>query len=447
MLNYVRSGAHGNAYRGRRDVYEALGYQENLEYRDFWSLYTDDGIAKRVVDSMPTAIWSDGVAVSDREEADDQLTDFERQSKELFERTEFHSIMRRADILASLGRYSVVFVGYDDVSSANELYKPVERVGGQESIIYLMPVSEINAQVYDWEDDTTSERFGKPRTYTLNIRTGDKAGTGTGSLTVHYSRVIHFTRDVLESEVFGLPALGPVFNYFFQLLLLAGGGAEAAWRNMDQGLALNLDPEVYVGPEKEEELDQRVERYLNGLDRVLKLQGITATPLGTDTHSFGPNVQTILDLIAGSLRIPRRILTGSEAGQLASSQDRNNLSDRINEDRRLYANGMVRDPVDHWIEIGALPQPRGGEYQVIWPDMDQLSLVEQAEVAETMANANKANVEANGRAVYRTNEIRAAISGLEPLEGEDIWEGKDWTEPEEEGSEISDSPDTEEREE
>ena len=74
---------------------------------------------------------------------------------------------------------------------------------------------------------------------------------------------------------------------------------------------------------------------------------------------------------------------GSERGELASTQDKENWSDRIDERRRDYAEPMIlRNFIDRNIAVGTLPEPGTDGYEVSWPEIYSPTDQEQAEVAE-----------------------------------------------------------------
>ena len=92
--------------------------------------------------------------------------------------------------------------------------------------------------------------------------------------------------------------------------------------------------------------------------------------------NFSNPADAILTQIAGSKAIPKRILTGSEMGELASSQDRDNWKDQINGRQTGYAGPyIVRPLVDRLIKYGYLPTPKKGprEYEVRCPQIQVLT--------------------------------------------------------------------------
>ena len=108
------------------------------------------------------------------------------------------------------------------------------------------------------------------------------------------------------------------------------------------------------------------------------------------------HVSILLDLIAGTTGIPKRILIGSERGELASTQDETAWNSRVDERRRNYAEPMILRPfIDRLIDLSVLPEPKGG-YVIDWPSIFAPSEETQAKIAETKAKALNAYMLAPG---------------------------------------------------
>jgi hypothetical protein len=91
-----------------------------------------------------------------------------------------------------------------------------------------------------------------------------------------------------------------------------------------------------------------------------------------------------------------RLLTGSERGELASSMDRDNWLDYIDERRQWFAEPMLVKPfIDKMILCGVLPQP-AQTYSITWPEMRNPTQKEMADTGLTRANALKTYATAPG---------------------------------------------------
>lgn len=380
-------------YGGLRNMDAELGYAPKLTIAQYRARYERGGIAERIVEGFPLMTWGDGLDIVETEDPE-EVTKFEAQVREhLVDRLDVIGKLTRADILARLGEYSVVWVGVgipgDD--PATEL----PRLRGPEQIIFLTPVAQDRATIYKKVKEKWDQRFDLPEIYEITI-------SDNSTVRVHWTRIVHIAEGLLESDTHGKPALRAVWNYLDDLQKIVGGGAEAAWKRMDPGAQFDLDPDMVLDAAEELKLSNEIDEYVHGLRRVMKTRGVKANLLSTSVSAFGANAQTVLDLACATTGYPQRWLMGSERGELASSQDRHNLDDRVTQRQAKFATPILRRVIDMLIERGALVRPR--EYSVVWPEEEELSTAEKAELALAMAKAK----------VHTKNEIRDIVWGLEP---------------------------------
>jgi hypothetical protein len=399
----------------KRSLFTAGGYNTKLTTDFYRARYERGGIAERIVEAYPRATWAGGASIV--EDPDPGVeTEFERAVIALFDRLDVWTRLLRADILAGLGRYSVLLIGAD-----GDLDQELPRLNGPDGVISLTPRAEDKATIQDNElvTDSNDPRFGLPEFYRLDL-----GGTNT-SVRTHWTRVLHITEGTLEDDVYGKPRLRAVWNLLDDLDKLVTGGAEAAWIRMQPGMQMDLDPTAQLTSAEQSAIEDQVDDYLHKLRRVIQTRGMKLNLLSSTVAGFGPNVDSVLQLISATTGIPHRILTGSERGELASSQDRNNWNDRGTERRREFAIPLVGQFINRLINYGGLPKPK--EYEAVWPEIDELDETEKAEVAGKLATANKAQFDAGGGIILTANEIRDGVLGLGPLE--EIDEGDEGNEP------------------
>lgn len=114
--------------------------------------------------------------------------------------------------------------------------------------------------------------------------------------------------------------------------------------------------------------------------------------LGTKVSDPTLSVSSTLALISATSRIPQRILLGTEAGQLASEQDRANWAERVGERRNKFAEPQALLPLmSRLASIGAVPKPSSITFE--WPEAFILAPLERAQTsaqkARSAANLNK----------------------------------------------------------
>lgn len=410
---------HGLLYGGKRDIYAAAGYPERLSVADYRSAFERDGIAERLLTIYPNAIWAPGISIFETEDPN-QITKFEDQVESLASRIDLWSRFRRADVLAGLGHYSVLMIGTAD--GLTELELPRGN-GTPDSILYLMPVAEDRAKISSWDVNPASARFGFPEYYALTVghQNGAESSLSTQMPTterpVHWSRIIHFAQGLLDNDVWGIPYLRSVFNRLIDLEKVVSAGGEAAWKRADPGKSFDVDPEaaaafVNSGQWDDEvtALREQVEDFDNNLTRSLVTAGVKPNIFQTPVANFGSNVDSLIGLICTAKGIAQRIFSGSERGELASSQDRSNWADNVTFARDSRS-GIVYQFLSRLIDYNYLIKP--SEQHIFWPVMDEMSEPEKASLLQTLAAANSAQYNSEGVIIYDADEMRDKV-GDEP---------------------------------
>lgn len=429
----------GATFDGDRNLHTALGYKPTLTITDYRYRFNRGGIAKRVVKAYPQAIWGGGADIQEDPDPDIS-TPFEQAFKDLAKKLDLWSKLMKAHVLCNLGKYSIILLQSDSGPLNTPLTSLLEP-----KLFGLALRAEDRAKIEAYVTNESDPRFGLPERYNIEYRK-DAYGTSTTPTSVHYSRVIHVVEESLEDDIFGTPRLEAVWNYLDDLDKIIGGGAEASFIRANPGMHLDLDPEIELDDGAQKNIEEQIDEYLHNLRRVLQTRGVDIKTLSADVNNFNTNALTVLKLIAGTEGIPERILTGSERGELASSQDRNNWNDRIQEGREGFAEPLTRQVVDRLIELGTLPEP-SNEYEIVWPETDELTEDEKAIVTNNLALANKAQSESGEGVILTANEIRDRVWGLEPLEEDEegeieIGDGEDDGEDEDSDEEEADSVET-----
>ena len=396
----------GVTFGGKRDTFAVLGFKKDLKVEDYRQRYERGSVAGRIIDAFPKATWrGNGGEILETEDVE-TTTAFEEQFMDLATRLKVWSIFKRADILAGLGRYSIILIG-----APGDYAKPLERATA-DSIAFLNPVAEDNADIKTWDRDPTSPRFGKPLIYTLKGLTADQKSTARD---VHYTRVLHIADNLLDDEVYGQPRLKRVWNDLDNLDKIVGAGSEAFWLRAHQGFQFNVDKDLKPSPAELEDMRNQVDEFVHGIRRAVRTRGVSIDTLGSDVADFANNAFCCISLISAGTELPQRILMGSERGELASTQDRDNWTERVQDRRDDFAGpSVVRQFVDRMIELGALPEPV--EYEVFWPAVNDLTDEQRLDVAIKYAEINAKA----GEVVVTANEIRDLALDLEPLDPEEL---------------------------
>lgn len=387
------AGQAGQTFDGDRDMYAKLGYKRQLAWTDFDARKARGGIAHRIIEAMPKKTWQNPPVV-DEDLHDEKPTAFDTAWMAMNRRLRALHYFKRADILAGVGRFSVIFIGANDGKAPDQ---PLEKVRRAEDVMYLSVYSEGNTAVAELDIDPRSPRFGLPKIYELQITVAPNTTAGQNvsvvsvveqKIKVHHTRIIHVAEGLLEDDVYGKPRLEAVWNYLDDLDKVCGGSAEATWKSVWMGFQLDIDKELDLAPDDEDALADEVAEYEHGISRFMRTKGIKMTPLGSKIVDPRGMFSMIAGLISGTIDIPLRILFGSERGQLASQGDERAFNGTVKERQTDFAETIIFRPfIDKMIAIGAFPMPKAGIYNIIWPDIATLTLREQADVAARMAQA------------------------------------------------------------
>lgn len=389
----ARGSAGGKSFGGKRDIYQSCGYPTEVAFEDYYKRYKRQDIARRVVNAYPDATWRRAPRVYEGTDPTKD-TPFEAAWKKLCKEKRVLHYLRRLDRLAGIGQYGVLFVGYND---GLEPHIPV-RQSESLAVSYFRPLHQGTAAITQWDEDRKSERYGMPLMYSLQMSVSNG---GTITRNAHWSRVFHVSDELEESEVLGVPRLESVYNRLQDLEMLAGGSSEMFWRGGFPGMSFNIDPEADADTIATA-LNEEIDSYLHGMQRYMKLQGVTASVLNPSVASPAAHVDMQLTLISAAKGIPKRILTGSESAELASSQDQENWNSRVDERRATTGEEMILRPfVDMLVKNGTLPTPSPEGYQVEWPPVSTPTEAEVANVASVRTQTLSTYTGGNPSALVR----------------------------------------------
>ena len=375
----------GETFGGSRDLYSAFGWKRSITFDDVYSKYRRNNIARRIVDLPVNDTWSEPPELLD---GNDPETPFCFAFRDMAQRVRLWQYLERADILAGVGEYSVLLLGFKD--TVGDLKLPVK---GAKDLLYLSVYSQKSAQITKLDDDPQSVRFGLPLLYDIDLgRSASGLPTsGLGTRRVHASRLLHVAEGLLEDEVYGRSRLEACYNLLDDLAKTVGASAEAIWRLAYKGLFITNrdDYEMPVkGTDAADALDDQITEFIHEFRRALILEGVDVSELGGAVVDPSGFFSVVISLLSAATGIPQRKLVGSERGELASSQDERNWAAQIASRRTTFAGPVLLNPlVDRLIETGVLPEPDSGEYNFVWRPFYQPTEEEEAETALKAAGA------------------------------------------------------------
>lgn len=382
----------GYQYGDKRKVYEALGYPEekDLSFEYFFNKYDRQDIAKAVIDRPCDATWKGDLSIVELDKAvsDSPLN---KAWTQLNKDLKIKPRLNKVDKLCELGRYSILILGLDDVKTFEDFQRPV---AGKRKLLYIKQAAESEAAIERMDTDTKSPRYGMPLLYrvkTGTIQTSSSTTTtieGSQDVLIHYSRVLHFVTGNLTSEVYGTSKLKSIINRLVDLEKILGGSAEMFWRGARPGYKAVAKEDYELGDDEKEALFKELDNYEHDLRRFITASGVDIDALEQQVEDPSHYIDVQLQAISAQTEIPKRILIGSERGELASTQDKDQWKELIKARQEEHAEPTILRPfIDLCMKYGILPQ---AEYNVMWEDIFSPSEAEKVSVGKSRADALKA---------------------------------------------------------
>lgn len=371
----------GQMFKGKRKMYEVFGYANSITYRESVGRYRRQDIAARIVEAPANALWANPPTITTSSDA------WNKAWEKMVLRQNLWPTVSRADKMAGMGVYSVLVVG---LARGGNLAQPITPTAGRE-VIYLQPYGASATEIDSLVIDNTNPRFNLPEKYKIKPSLDSETVSIRGSaqtFEVHASRVLHIGENYLTDEVFGNPRIERVWNLLDDLLKVAGGTAETFWLTANRGLQIDVDKEMELSDDDANDLSDEIEEYQHQLRRFIRTRGVKVNVLGSDIPNPKDVFSMLMSMISGATGIPKRILIGSEAGQLASEQDRNNWAERIEERQVNFGEPVIIWPLIRLLtNAGVLPVVEDDDVTIAWPDAFRSTPFERAQTSAHRARS------------------------------------------------------------
>ena len=390
---------------GKRDLNKAFGYNESPSFIDFYRLYIRNGIANRLIKSLPKSCWRDGFYIESKGEK------INEDILKVFKRNGLNQQFERADILNRLGEFSVLYVGIPDGLEKNMTVGKISK--DKSKLIYFSCYDQTNVVVNKWNTDRLSVRYGLPETYTLTVTNLEttKIQQQRASIEAHWTRVVHLSENSLNNPLSGTPYLSPIFNRFIDYEKVIGGSAEAYYRNALGKIVLETK-EGFDDTIPAEQLASiqtamrdSAEEFTNNFRSTLRLMGTTAKSISIPHNDPMNTINSIYKEFSSYSSLPLRVLTGEGGGQLAGSEDKATLNQLIQDRQDQFCSVLVSDLMNIMEMAGVVKLP--DDYEIKFPLSDPTTELEQSVISmnKTTALSNLGNAIFNLGVDQRTVDI------------------------------------------
>jgi len=393
-LRYALGAMLGLSHNDERDIYNIYGYPAQLEYSIMRQYAGRQGIANLITHGVAKSCWRDGFEIyaNADEDAEPELVN----ELTALKKAGLNKKLEQADILNRIGKFSVLFIGVPDEQEADQ---PVGRVSASNlDKLYFKAFAYDGITIHKQVQDTKDPRYGLPELYQVQ-QTNSSAfekDVQRNAITVHWTRIVHFNENALESDVEGMGQLEPVFNRILDLDKACGGSAEAYFRNARGKMAYEVDPKFASDLLDDETasaaFDEGAKKFTNQQQDFIKLSGASAKVLDTPHASPKDTILAALWEISGYTGIRIRILTGQGAGQHAGSEDQLAYNALIAGRQDLQCAGWVVNVLEVLANAGMLTLPEN--YEIRFPVQKAVTEVEAAGIASTKATTIKSVSEA-----------------------------------------------------
>jgi hypothetical protein len=364
----------GLTFDGKRDLRATFGYIPNPTYEDYIDEWSRFGLFWKAVDFPIKATWDRRLTIRPVG-AKPNESPLEKEWVKLQKRLKLHTRMVMMDRMLAFSPYVVGLIGF---RGSDDLEQPQETAKADD-VLFLQPYFEKQVKVLQWDADTSSERFGKPHLYEIEMVVDPNSKGAGKKVKVHWSRVIHAADEVTDNPHTGTPRALRLLDRAQDALKVLGGTPEMWYQGADRVPVIEaVEGASKPGDDEIKEMLEHLNRALNGLKRSVYVGNAKVSTMDSITPDPTGVWNMIVSVIAATSGIPQRMLLGSERGELASDQDRENWSDFIDDRRSDLAEPTLLFPlVDRLMELRALPQ--ADEYEGIWPEVARISQAKRAE--------------------------------------------------------------------
>lgn len=399
----------------QRKINDECGYPNVITVDDYEKMFRRFGVARRVVKLLASETWKRMPQVYETDDPGD-VTPFEQDWNALLHTPGapvFH-YLKRWDEQSGIGRFGCLLLGVDDgrrlelpVSGLNDQGLPSQGAPLQRQLKlqYMRVYSERYAAVNEWDQDAggdgrpPSPRFGQPKYYTFqtqDVPTGVNPPTGASpaerTLRVHWTRVLHFADNKESNDFLGTPRMEPVYDHLLDARKVYGGSAEMFWKGGFPGYAFKAITDALGGLVNinTDTLKTQIQSYFDGLQRYMALENLDVQSLAPQVADPRNHIEITLEAISMAMDCPVRVFKGSEAGHLASTQDKGSWNDTVTGRALDVADPWVlRAFADRMVLLGICRPPRKGPgaYKTFWPDPNTPSDTDKANIAFKAANA------------------------------------------------------------
>jgi len=375
------------------------GFGEKITDSDITFAVKREPVAHRIVFTVAHDIYDNWFEVEPMEGEKEEKERFNEAVQKALFQLNAKDIFTQAAVYERAYGWSIILLGYQD--KGETLKSPVLN---PEKIVDLEAYGPPQVTKVEVDKDKDSPRFGEPEIYMV-MRSGSE------SVEVHHSRVIHFATRKLEAGYKGINVLEPVWDDLTNLRNIRWGMGQTMYRYGSGFPVITIEG---AGKEELEEwsrtwgpLTARTSMFKNEKQDI-EFKGLAGRALDPE-----PYYTPIMENISAGTSIPMAILRGAQAGQLAGSEVNEREYFKLVSDCQSRYEPGVRHLIDELIKIGQI-ETKVKDYRINWKGAFEINPRDQA--ATELDKNRGLMLKTNWMTV---NEVRK-LEGLEPIPEADV---------------------------
>ena len=293
--------------------------------------------------------------------------------------------------------WSIIVIGYQD--KAETLKEPVNK---PEKIVNLQAYAPTMITEVKIDENEENPGFGLPQTYKVRI-------AERREVEVHCSRVIHLATRLLDNPWKGMSVLEPVWDDLTVIRNIAWGMGQTLYR-YGSGF-----PVVTVKGATREQLREWAREWgpLTAQTSLFKSDKQEIEFKGLEGRALDPEpyYSAIMERISAGSGIPKPMIIGAQAGQLAGSEVNEREYFKLISDCQSRYEPVIMSLIDDLMRMGQVPDVH---YRIKWLGGFEINPRDKA--AAELDRVRALALMTNWMTV---NEIRQ-LEGLERIPGGDV---------------------------